>query len=108
MNKSTLFVITGLHENPNAYYIKPIDGKGSVKLVNRRQLHDLGITKEEEEKNREETMCADDNLIPPASVFAPKRIKSKNNEVKHQYALRSLGPTTDTKVASVELQSMRL
>ena len=108
MNKSTLFVITGLHKNPNAYYIKPIDGKGSVKLVNRRQLHDLGITKKEEERNREEALSADDDSIPPAPVFAPKRIKSKNNEVKHRYPLRSLGPITDAKVASVELQSTRL
>ena len=109
VNKSTLFVITGLHENPNAYYIKPIDGKGSVKLVNRRQLHDLGITKEEEEESaREEMLSADDDSIPPAPVFVPKRIKSKNNEVKQKYSLHSLGPITDVKVASVELQSTRL
>ena len=108
VNKSTLFVIAGLHKNPNAYYIKPIDGKGSVKLVNRRQLHDLGITKEEEERSREEALSADDDSIPPAPVFAPKRTKSRNNEVKHRYPLHSLGPITDAKVASVELQSTRL
>ena len=80
-----------------------------MKLVNRRQLHDLGTTKEEEEeRNREEALSADDDSIPPAPVFAPKRIKSKNNEVKHRYPLHSLGPITDAEVASVELQSTRL
>ena len=84
MNKSTLFVITGLHKNLNAYYIKPIDCKSSAKLVNRRGLHDLGIIKEKEEKNRDETFSTEDDSVPPVPVFALKQTKSLNQKLMKQ------------------------
>ena len=42
--KPDLFEVTGKHSNQNAFFIKPLDGKGLVKQVNRRQMFDLGVT----------------------------------------------------------------
>ena len=107
MNKSTLFVVTGLHKDPNTYYIKPMEER-SVKTVKRRQLHDLGITQEEEEQLREAEFATGVDPVPSAPAYIPKLKKSKKNKTNHNYALRSLGPVADAKVASVELQSTRL
>ena len=42
--KPDLFEVTGKHSDPNAFFVKPLDGKGPVKQVNRQQMFDLGIT----------------------------------------------------------------
>ena len=41
--KPDLFEVTGKHSDPNAFFVKPLDGKGLVKQVNRRQMFDLGV-----------------------------------------------------------------
>ena len=41
--KPDLFEVTGKHSDPNAFFVKPLDGKGPVKQVNRRQMFDLGV-----------------------------------------------------------------
>ena len=33
--KPDLFEVTGKHSDPNAFFVKPLDGKGPVKQVNR-------------------------------------------------------------------------
>ena len=33
--KLDLFEVTGKHSDPNAFFVKPLDGKGPVKQVNR-------------------------------------------------------------------------
>ena len=33
--KPDLFEVTGKHSDPNAFFVKPLDGKGLVKQVNR-------------------------------------------------------------------------
>ena len=42
--KPDLFEVTGKHAYPNTFFVKPLDGKGPVKQVNRRQMFDLGVT----------------------------------------------------------------
>ena len=42
--KPDLLEVTGKHSDPNAFFVKPLDGKGPVKQVNRRQMFDLGVT----------------------------------------------------------------
>ena len=85
-----------------------MEERGPVKTVNRCQLHDLGITQEEEEQLWEAEFATGADPVPSAPVYIPKLKKSKNQKTNHNYALHSLGPVTDAKVASVELQSMRL
>ena len=42
--KPDLFEVTGKHSDPSAFFVKPLDRKGPVKQVNRRQMFDLGVT----------------------------------------------------------------
>ena len=108
VKKSTLFIVTGLHKDPNTYYIKPMEEKGPVKTVNRCQLYDLGITKEEEEQLKEAGFATGADSGPFAQVYISKLKKSVKKKTNHRYALRSLGQVADAKVASVKLQSTRL
>ena len=72
------------------------------------QPYDLGITQEEEQQLREAEFATGADPVPSAPVYIPKLKKSKKKKINHDYALRSLGPVADAKVASVELQSTRL
>ena len=85
-----------------------MEEKGPVKAVNRHQLHDLGITKEEEEQLREAGFATGADSVPSPPVYIPKLKESVKNKTNHGYALRSMGQVADAKVASVELQSTRL
>ena len=84
-----------------------MEEKGPVKTVNRCQLHDLGITQEEQQL-REAEFATGADPVPSVPVYIPKLKKLKKKKTNHDYALRSLGPVADAKVASVELQSTRL
>ena len=54
--------------------------KGPVKTVNRCQLHDLGITQEEEEQLREAEFATWADPVPSAPVYIPKLKKSKKRK----------------------------
>ena len=79
-----------------------MEEKGPVKTVNRRQLHDLGITQEEEQQLREAEFATGADPVPSAPVYIPKLKKLKKKKTNHDYALHSLGPVADAKVASVD------
>ena len=68
-----------------------MEEKGPVKRVNRLQLHDLGITQEEEEQLREAEFATGADPVPSAPVYIPKLKKLKKKKTNHDYALRSLG-----------------
>ena len=61
-------MVTGKHQNPNAYYIKPLDGKGPVKQVNRQQMFDLGVMECERGEGNPEQIN-DDPEVPKAPVY---------------------------------------
>ena len=42
--KPDLFEVTGKHSDQNAFFVKPLDGKGLVKQVNSQQMFNLGVT----------------------------------------------------------------
>ena len=41
--KPDLYEVTAQHQDPNVYYVKPLEGKGPIKQVNRCQMFDLGV-----------------------------------------------------------------
>ena len=58
-NKSELYVVVRKGERPNNFWIKPLGSNVKPKEVNRRQIFDVGMTKEglvnrKEEEEREE------------------------------------------------------
>ena len=81
----------GKHQDPNAFYIKPIDGKGPAKQVNRRQMFDLGVT-ERERGERDSEQIEDDPEVPAAPVYNPRAKPATKIPPKHPYHLRSKGP----------------
>ena len=61
--KPDLFEVTGKHSDPNAFFVKPLDGKGLVKQVNRWQMFDLGIM-ERERREGESDQIEEDPEVP--------------------------------------------
>ena len=81
----------GKHHDPNVFYVKPIDGKGPAKQVNRRQMFDLGVT-EQERKEGDSEQIQEDPEVPTAPVYNPKTKPATKIPPKHPYYLRSKGP----------------
>ena len=89
--KPDLFKVVGKHQDPNAFYVKPIDGKGPVKQVNRRQMFDLGVMERERGK-RDSEQIEDDPEVPAAPAYKPRAKPATKILPKHPYHLRSKGP----------------
>ena len=68
-----------------------MEEKGPVKTVNRRQLHDLGITQEEEEQLREAEFATGADPVPSAPVYIPKLKKVKGKENKSRLCPSFIG-----------------
>ena len=88
-HKPDLFEVTGKHSDPNAFFVKPLDRKGPVKQVNRRQIFDLGVM-EQERREGESDQIEEDLEVPMAPVYHPK-VKVATKPQGHQYHLRSKG-----------------
>ena len=106
--KPDLFEVTGKHSDPNAFFVKPLDRKGPVKQVNRRQMFDLGVT-ERERREGESDQIEEDPEVPKAPVYHP-RVKIATKPQGHQYHLRSKGPAPipAPRVSRVRSQGVRL
>ena len=106
--KPDLFEVTGKHSDPNAFFVKPLDRKGPVKQVNRRQMFDLGIT-ERERREGESDQIEEDPEVPKAPVYHP-RVKIATKPQGHQYHLHSKGlaPIPAPRVSRVRSQGVKL
>ena len=64
-NKDQIYIITGHHDNHNAYFVKPLGSKCQPKQVNRWEMFDLGITEDQElnAKNRKKKMKKKTKLV---------------------------------------------
>ena len=72
-NKDQIYIVTGHHDNHNAYFVKPLGSKSQLKQVNRREMFDLGITEDQElecqkqeKENEEEDETSELPLYNPA------------------------------------------
>ena len=90
------------------FFVKPLDGKGPVKQVNRRQMFDLGVT-EQERREGESDQIEEDPEVPKAPVYHP-RVKIATKPQGHQYHLRSKGPAPipAPRVSRVRSQGVKL
>ena len=75
--KLDLFEVTGKHSDPNAFFVRPLDGKGLVKQVNQQQMFDLGIT-EWERREGESDQIEEDPEVPKSPVYHPRVKIAKN------------------------------
>ena len=64
-NKDQIYIVTGHHDNCNAYFVKPLGRKSQPKQVNRWEMFDLGITEDQEleAKNRKKKMKKKTKLV---------------------------------------------
>ena len=53
-NKDQIYIVTGHHDNRNAYFVKHLGSKCQPKQVNRREMFDLGITEDQEIKRQKQ------------------------------------------------------
>ena len=106
--KPDLFEVIGKHSDPNAFFVKPLDGKGPVKQVNRRQMFDLDVT-EGERREGESDQIEEDPEVPKAPVYHPK-VKIATKLQGHQYHLHSKGPAPipAPRVSRVKSQGVKL
>ena len=85
--KSEKFVVVGKRPEPNVYRIKPVNGNGPERTVNRRQLQDLGKTQNDGGLTSPQNIH--DGIQVPS--FNPKTMTSKTPPISHGYATRSKG-----------------
>ena len=106
--KPDLFEVTGKHSDPNAFFVKSLDGKGPVKQVNWWQKFDLGIM-EWERREGESDQIKEDPEVPKAPVYHP-RVKIAMKPQGHQYHLRLKGPALipAPRVSHVKSQGVKL
>ena len=106
--KPDLFEVTGKHSDPNAFFVKPLDGKGPVKQVNRRQMFNLGVM-ERERREGESDQIEEDPEVPKAPVYH-SRVKIATKPQGHQYHLCSKGPVPipAPRVSHVKSQGVKL
>ena len=84
--KPDLSEVVGKHQDPNAFHVKPIDGKGPAKQVNRHQMSDLGVTERGREE-RDSEQIEDDPEVPTAPVYNPRAKPATKIHPKHPYNL---------------------
>ena len=105
--KPDLFEVVGKHQDPNAFYVKPMDGKGPAKQVNRRQMFDLGVM-EQKRGERDSELIKDDPEVPTAPVYNPKAKSATKIHPKHPYHLRSRGPAPIPSAAGITFKESGL
>ena len=87
-NKDQIYIITGHHDNRNAYFVKPPGSKCQPKQVNQQEMFDLGITEDQElkcRKQEEENEEEDENSELP--LYNPV-VSRKKDFIKRPYDLR--------------------
>ena len=87
-NKDQIYIVTGHHDNHNAYFVKPLGSKCQPKQVNWWEMFDLGIMEDQElscqkqeKENEEEDETSELPLYNPA-------VSRKNDFIERPYNLR--------------------
>ena len=86
-NKDQIYIVTGHHEYKNAYWVKPLGSKGQSKQVNRREMFDLGITKEQELDRKKQEEEEEEDKESDLPLYKPS-VARKNDFNVHPYNLR--------------------
>ena len=99
-NKDQIYIVTGHHENRNAYFVKPLGSKCQPKQVNRREMFDLGLTEnqelecqKQEKENEEEDETSELPLYNPAVsrkkdfIERPYNLRPRNRKTAHSQAV---------------------
>ena len=87
-NKDQIYIVTGHHDNRNAYFVKPLGSKCQPKQVNRREMFDLGITEDQElEYQKQEEENEEENEDSELPLYNPA-VSRKKDFIERPYNLR--------------------
>ena len=87
-NKDQIYIVTGHHDNRNAYFVKPLGSKCQPKQVNRREMFDLGITEDQElERQKQENEKEEEDETSELPLYNPA-VSRKKDFIEHPYNLR--------------------
>ena len=87
-NKDKIYIITGHHDNRNAYFVKPLGSKCQPKQVNRWEMFDLGITEDQElERQKQENENEEDDETSELPLYNPA-VSRKKIFIERPYNLR--------------------
>ena len=87
-NKDQIHIVTGHHDNCNAYFVKPLGSKCQPKQVNRREMFDLGITEDQElERQKQEKENEEEDETSELPLYNPA-VSRKKDFIERPYNLR--------------------
>ena len=87
-NKDQIYIVTGHHDNRNAYFVKPLGSKCQPKQVNRREMFDLGITEDQElERQKQENEKEEEDETSELPLYNPA-VSRKKDFIERPYNLR--------------------
>ena len=87
-NKDQIYIVTGHHDNRNAYFVKPLGSKCQPKQVNRREMFDLGITEDQElERQKQEKENEEEDETSELPLYNPA-VSRKKDFIERPYNLR--------------------
>ena len=99
-NKDQIYIVTGHHDNRNAYFVKPLGSKYQPKQVNQREMFDLGIMEnqeflrqKQENEKEEEDETSELPLYNPAvsrkKIFIerPYNLRPRNRKTANYHAV---------------------
>ena len=87
-NKDQIYIVTGHHDNQNAYFVKPLGSKCQPKQVNRREMFDLGITEDQELKcQKQEKDNEEEDKTSKLPLYNPA-VSRKKDFIERLYNLR--------------------
>ena len=101
-NKDQIYIVTGHHDNRNAYFVKPLGSKCQPKQVNRREMFDLGITEDQElERQKQENEKEEEDETSDLPLYNPA-VSRKKDFIERPYNLRPRNrKTADSQAVSV-------
>ena len=87
-NKDQIYIVTGHHDNRNAYFVKPLGSKCQSKQVNRWEMFNLGITEDQElEHQKQEEENVEENENSKLPLYNPAVLRKKDF-IERPYNLR--------------------
>ena len=87
-NKDQIYIVTGHHDNRNAYFVKPLGSKCQPKQVNQWEMFDLGITEDQElECQKQENENEEEDETSELPLYNPA-VSRKKDFIERPYNLR--------------------
>ena len=87
-NKDQIYIVTGHHDNRNAYFVKPLGNKCQPKQVNQREMFDLRITENQAcKRQKQDNEQEEEDETSELPLYNPV-VSRKKDFIERSYNLR--------------------